>query len=327
MRISLIRRRLLAWYARFARDLPWRRTRDPYRILVSEVMLQQTRVAAVLPYYERFLERFPDAGSLAGAGEDELLAAWSGLGYYSRARNLQKAAQRIVELSGFPRDYETIRGLPGAGDYTAAAVASIAFDLPHAAVDGNVLRVLSRLLNDAGDISAASTRARMREQAHRLLDRKRPGHFNQAIMELGATVCLPREPKCLLCPLVDCCEAHRFGTQTQLPVKLRRAAPVRIDKTLLVIERRGKLVLWQRRDGTRLRGFWELPEAEQLPRARIGRRLGSFHHSITNHTYRFAVVGAFVPRIPREFSWIPANQLKQIPLSTTARKALAFFHL
>jgi A/G-specific adenine glycosylase len=326
MNISRTRRRLLAWYARAARDLPWRRTRDPYRIWVSEIMLQQTRVAAVLPYYERFLERFPDVESLARAGEDEILAAWSGLGYYSRARNLRKAARRIVELGGFPQDYESIRGLPGAGDYTAAAVASIAFDLPHAVVDGNVLRVLSRLMNDAGDISALPARRRIGEHANRLLDRKCPGQFNQAMMEVGATICLPREPKCLLCPLAECCEARRLGIQTQLPVKLRRAAPVRIDKTLLVIERRGKLAFWQRCDGAR-RGFWELPEADQLPRARIGRQLGSFRHSITHHTYRVAVVEASASQIPREFSWMPPNHLKQIRLSTTAKKALAFFHL
>ena len=323
MNVSRFRRRLLAWYEGSARDLPWRRTRDPYRIWVSEIMLQQTRVAAVLPYYERFLKGFPDAGRLARASEDELLTAWSGLGYYSRARNLRKAAQRIVELGEFPRDYETIRGLAGVGDYTAAAIASIAFDLPHAAVDGNALRVLSRLLNDAGDIAAAPTRRRLREEATRLLDRKHPGRFNQAVMELGATICVPRQPDCPLCPLADCCEARRLGVQNQLPVKLHRAVTVRIDKTLLYIERRGMLLLWQRRDGPRLRGFWELPEAEQLPHARTGPELCAFRHSITNHDYRFTVLKASMARLPREFSWISAARLREIPLSTSTRKALS----
>ena len=197
-----IGRLLLAWYARGHRDLPWRDTRDPYRIWVSEIMLQQTRAQAVIPYYHRFLERFPSVEALAAAAEDEVLALWSGLGYYSRARNLRLAARQIVDSGGFPRSYEGIRGLPGIGDYTAAAVASIAFDLPYAVLDGNVLRVVARVANDAADISAARTRERFRAMAQGWLDAAiEPGHFNQALMELGATVCLPRKPLCLVCPL------------------------------------------------------------------------------------------------------------------------------
>src|SRR5579872_3965323 len=192
----LIRRRLVNWYLRNRRDLPWRRTSDPYRIWVSEVMLQQTRAQAVIPYYEKFLARFPDAASLAAADEAEVLALWSGLGYYSRARNLQRAARRISAAGVFPRDYDSIRALDGVGDYTAAAVASIAFGLPHAVLDGNVMRVLARLDNDAADISAASTRARLRARAQELLDGRRPGIFNQALMELGATICVPKTPQC-----------------------------------------------------------------------------------------------------------------------------------
>ena len=176
------------------RDLPWRRTRDPYAIWISEIMLQQTRVAAVIPYYERFLKRFPRVEDLAQASETEVLSLWSGLGYYSRARNLQKAARQIVEAGGFPRDYASIRELAGVGDYTAAAVASIAFGLPHAAVDGNVRRVVMRLAGDAAaDVGAIATQ---------LLDRRDPGRWNQAVMELGATVCLPREPLCAGMPCI-----------------------------------------------------------------------------------------------------------------------------
>src|SRR3984885_2087066 len=193
---SWIRRKLLEWYRKHKRDLPWRRTQDPYRIWISEVMLQQTRVAAVIPYYERFLTLFPNASALASAAEQNLLAAWAGLGYYSRARNLQKAARAIVELPRFPKDYAALRQLPGVGDYTAAAVASIAFGAPHAVLEGNVLRVLSRLVAERGDIKSQVVRRSLGALAETLLDRRRPGEFNQALMELGATVCLPKQPLC-----------------------------------------------------------------------------------------------------------------------------------
>ena len=199
--IELFRSQLLHWFAQNRRDLPWRRTRDPYAIWISEVMLQQTRVAAVIPYYERFLSRFPDLESLAGASETDLLAHWAGLGYYYRARNLQRAARNALEAGTFPADYDGIRHLPGIGEYTAAAVASIAFDLPYPVVDGNVYRVLSRVLNDRTNIASGPARKHFTVLAGAILDRTRPGDFNQAIMELGATVCLPRKPLCLICPV------------------------------------------------------------------------------------------------------------------------------
>ncbi len=194
--------KLLRWYRRHARKLPWRQTRDPYRIWVSEVMLQQTRVAAAIPYFERFIERFPDVESLARAPEEELLRAWSGLGYYSRARNLQRAAKLIAERGSIPNDYDALRELPGIGQYTAAAVASIAFNQPYAVVDGNVRRVLSRV---------ACRNEGLDEMAEALLDRKHPGRYNQALMELGATVCLPREPHCGACPVAALCTASVMG--------------------------------------------------------------------------------------------------------------------
>ncbi|HWB95145.1 MAG TPA: A/G-specific adenine glycosylase, partial [Bryobacteraceae bacterium] len=203
---------LLAWYARSHRDLPWRRTRDPYRIWISEIMLQQTRAQAVIPYYEKFLDRFPTVEALAEAPEHDVLAAWSGLGYYSRARNLQKAAVAITAAGGFPREYEELRRLPGIGPYTAAAIASIAFGLPHAVLDGNVMRVVARLENDPADIASPKTRARFQQRAQELLDPREAGHFNQAIMELGATLCLPRAPQCLLCPVAGECRALAAGT-------------------------------------------------------------------------------------------------------------------
>jgi A/G-specific adenine glycosylase len=286
-------------------------------------MLQQTRVAAVLPYYERFLERFPDAPSLARASEAEVLAAWAGLGYYSRARNLQSAAKLIVASGGFPDDYAGIRLLPGVGDYTAAAVASIAFGLPHAVLDGNVMRVLARLSNDPGDIGSVKTRTRLRALAEDLLDRRRPGDFNQALMELGATVCLPKDPQCLPCPTAAFCEARRLGAQARLPVKLRRTEPVRSDRQFLVIHRDGEYLLWQRPPGPGgMAGFWELPEPAQLPGASSSGTIGRFRHTIMNHHYSVTVLLGGVVAVPPGFEWVAAGRLPQLPLSTLARKAL-----
>ena len=318
-------RKLREWYALSARNLPWRNTQDPYRILVSEIMLQQTRAQIVIPYYERFLARFPTAEDLAKASESEVLAEWSGLGYYSRARNLQRAAREIMERGAFPGTYDEIRKLPGVGPYTAAAVASIAFGLPHVVVDGNVLRVVSRISNDASDIGAARTRARFGQTAASWMDLRDPGGYNQALMELGATVCLPRDPLCLLCPVAEECVGRAAGTAATLPVKLRRAEPVRVDGTVLIIEKKGKLLMWQRPvTASRMAGFWELPDLEKLPGAEVGEPLGSFRHTITHHNYTFEVAGASISKPPKGFHWLSKEQREQLPLSTIARKALRF---
>ncbi|MFN3323075.1 MAG: A/G-specific adenine glycosylase [Bryobacteraceae bacterium] len=322
-----VRRQLTEWYDSAHRKLPWRETRDPYRIWLSEIMLQQTRVAAVLPYYEKFLRLFPDVQALAEAPEADLLAAWSGLGYYSRARNLQKAARQILARGAFPDTYESIRELAGVGDYTAAAVASLAFGLPHAVLDGNVLRVLSRWTGEKGDIQSTATRKRLRQEAGRLLDSRNPGRFNQAMMELGALICLPRGPKCQECPIARSCEARKLGLQHQLPVKLRRTAPVSIERTLLIVERNGRLLLWQRAAGaSRMAGFWELPEREQLPEAEPIALLGSFRHSITHHNYTFTVQAARTTAKPAGFRWLSRERIASLPLSTTAKKALQLSH-
>jgi len=316
--------RLLAeWYRKGHRDLPWRRTSDPYPIWVSEIMLQQTRAQAAIPYYERFLERFPTPEALAAASEEEVLALWSGLGYYSRARNLRRAAQQVAQTGGFPREYEAIRALPGIGDYTAAAIASIAFGLPRAVVDGNVMRVVARLQADPGDIASARTRERFRATVQAWLDRKQPGTFNQALMELGATVCLPKNPLCLVCPLASCCLARQQGTTAQLPVKLRKTEPVEIAAVLLLVRKGGRVLLRRTEAGARrMAGFWELPSPEQLPGARIGATLGAFRHTITHHHYTFTVKVASGRASGAEFGWFASAQLADIPLSTTARKAL-----
>src|SRR5450432_3705505 len=315
---------LLAWYRNGHRDLPWRRATDPFCIWVSEIMLQQTRAAAVIPYYERFLARFPTVESLAAAAEPDVLALWSGLGYYSRARNLRLAAQQIVAAGGFPRDYDAIRGLPGIGDYTAAAIASMAFHLPHAVLDGNVMRVVARVRNDAADIGAGRTRRRFRAIAQDWLDGNPPGLFNQALMELGATVCLPRNPLCLLCPVAACCLGREEGVAAPLPVKLRQAVPVKIDGVLLVVRHRGRMA-----------GFWDLPAPEDLPHVRVGKRLGEIRHTITHHHYTLTVRTATVrtatvraaetraqPAASIAFEWFRPGRMAEIPLSTTARKAL-----
>lgn len=316
--------RLLEWYHRARRALPWRRTREPYRIWVAEVMLQQTRVATVRPYYRRFLKRFPDVAALARAAEDEVLGCWSGLGYYARARNLHRAARLICRAGAFPRNYQALRRLPGVGDYTAAAVASIAFGLPHAVLDGNVIRVLARLSGEAGDIRTSATRGRLRRLADRLLDRERPGDFNQALMELGAAICLPRQPHCCACPWRPFCRAHQEGRTEELPVRSAQVRPVRVPQTLLLVERKGCLLLWQRGDdASHLAGFWELPCEEALPAARTSASLGRFRHSITNRVYVFDVVRGRVRRAPPGFHWVPQARLEEIPLSTASRKALA----
>jgi A/G-specific adenine glycosylase len=319
---------VLAWYRRGHRDLPWRRTTDPYRIWVSEIMLQQTRAQAVIPYYQRFLDRFPTVEALAAAAEEDVLTLWAGLGYYSRARNLRHAARQVVSAGGFPRDYAALRALPGIGDYTAAAIASIAFQLPHAVVDGNVLRVVARVENDAADIASQRTRDRFRTVARQWMGRSRPGVFNQALMELGATVCLPANPLCRACPLSTGCGALREGTVAQLPVKLRKSAPVALSEVLLLVRRGGRVLLRQKEAGARrMAGFWELPRPTELPAARAGKSFGEFRHTITHHHYTFTVKAATLkPAAVRaagpEFRWFAPAQLAAIPLSTTARKAM-----
>jgi A/G-specific adenine glycosylase len=321
--VAAIRRRLFEWYRKHKRDLPWRRTEDPYRIWISEIMLQQTRVAAVIPYYERFLSLFPDASALASATEPQLLAAWAGLGYYTRARNLQKAARVIIKLPQFPGDYAALCELPGVGDYTAAAVASIAFGMPHAVLDGNVLRVLSRMTAEPGSIKSDAVRKKLRALAETLLDRRRPGEFNQALMELGATVCVPKQPVCGECPVRLHCQARQQGVENQLPLRGACPSPSRQEKHLLVIEKAGKILLWQRpSDSPRLAGFWELPEREQVSNATVHGEIAGFRHTIVNTIYLIEVYRATLQSRPKGFRWLPKTQLGDLPVSTIAKKAL-----
>ena len=225
-----LRKQLLGWFSRHQRKLPWRSDRDPYRVWLSEIMLQQTRVAAAIPYYERFLDHFPNIRALAMAPEDEVLRLWSGLGYYSRARNLQKAAQQIVaEYSAeFPTSEKEVLGLPGIGPYTAAAILSIAHNKKMAVLDGNVARVLSRLHAVHGDVRELPRWQSLQEIADSLLAKSAPGDWNQAMMELGATVCTPRTPQCLVCPISAFCKAEKLGIQELLPEKREKRANVEV---------------------------------------------------------------------------------------------------
>ena len=231
------RKQLLSWFRQFQRDLPWRRDQDPYRIWLSEIMLQQTRVAAVIPYYERFLERFPDVRALAEAPEEDVLRLWSGLGYYSRARHMQAAAREIVANHNgqFPRDPEAALALPGIGPYTAAAILSIAYDAKLAVLDGNVARVIARLDAVRGDRREGGRRQALQARADELLDRQSPGDWNQAMMELGATMCTPRAPQCLLCPVGKLCRARQLGIAEALPQKRKKRPTVEVRLAAAVL--------------------------------------------------------------------------------------------
>jgi A/G-specific adenine glycosylase len=278
----------------------------------------------VIPYYERFLAKFPDVQALAASREADVLACWSGLGYYSRARNLRRAAQAIVAAGKFPRDYDAVRQLPGVGPYTAAAVTSIAFNAPHAVVDGNVLRVIARLKNDSADIGATRTRARFQQIADELLDRRNAGRFNQAMMELGATVCLPGAPQCSLCPVAQFCEARKAGRENELPVKLRKPAVLRIELHVAIVENSGRVLLRRRADEESLMaGFWELPAREDLGGALDARIVGSFRHTITHHHYTVTVSHGVSSRRTNGFRFWHKKRLGEIPLTTITRKALA----
>jgi A/G-specific adenine glycosylase len=260
-----LRGALIAWYDRAARDLPWRRTRDPYAIWVSEIMLQQTRVDTVLKYYDRFLERFPTPAALAGASEDAVLAAWSGLGYYRRARHLQSGVREVVERYGgeVPRSADARRELPGIGRYTAGAIGSIAFDLQEPIVDGNVARVLSRVL--AIDAAPAQAQPALWAAAGRLVQGERPSALNQSLMELGATVCSKVRPGCGHCPIATSCRAHAEGRAEQLPVAVKKRAPRRVRLVALVATRirKRRAELWLTRGERSLfAGLWNLPMAE-----------------------------------------------------------------
>ena len=333
---------LLAWYDAARRDLPWRRTRDPWAIWVSEVMLQQTRVETVGPLFERFLARFPTPAALAAAPVETALALWSGLGYYRRCRQLHAAAGALVERGGeLPRRAEELERLPGVGPYTAAAIASIAFGERVPVLDGNVVRVLARLLAVADDPARAATRRRLLAAAAARLAPERPGDSTQAPMELGATHCTPRAPDCSSCPLAAGCRAAAEGRPEAYPAPRRRPAPVRVEQLVAVVEREGRFLLVRRSTGEAvLAGLWEFPtvaagaDAATALAARYGGRwrlageLARLRHGIT---FRALTVVARAARFEAgatlaeaaEAGWFDAGQAGALGLTGVARKLLA----
>ena len=353
--LAAFRKQLLAWFRQFQRDLPWRRTRDPYRIWLSEIMLQQTRVAVVIPYYQRFLKRFPDIHALAAAPEEEVLRLWSGLGYYSRARNLRKAAQQIVagHGGGFPRQMREVLALPGIGDYTGAAILSIAFDQKHAVLDGNVARVLARLGAVRGNIRKPRRWQKLQKTADAYLDPRWPGDWNQAMMELGATLCSPKSPQCLLCPVAQFCQGRKMGIAESLPearkksptVQIRLAAAVFADEngwTLLLPppdQKDGKSPA----DGVQklASNLWHFPTipvdgdpVEQLRTFLCGRFALTLNGNLYFHaartvrhtvTYRAISIEPFridVKKLPRidEGKRVPLSEITVLPVSNLTRK-------
>lgn len=263
--VAGFRCRLVDWFRHQQRDLPWRRDRDPYKIWVSEVMLQQTRVETALPYFLRFVERFPTVEALAAAEEADVLKLWEGLGYYSRARNLLRGARQVMEEFGgvLPDDPEELARIKGIGPYTAGAILSIAYGRPVPAVDGNVLRVLSRLLLVEEDVQKPGTRRLFTQLAAELVCPDDPSAFNQGLMELGALVCTPRAPKCLLCPVREDCRAYAAGRERELPAKGKRKAIPTVDMVAAVVWRGAAVYVYRRPEGGLLGGLWAFPDGER----------------------------------------------------------------
>ncbi|MDE2040322.1 MAG: A/G-specific adenine glycosylase [Elusimicrobia bacterium] len=325
MNVRTFQRKLLAWYERSRRPLPWRYNVTPYRTWISEVMLQQTTVAAAAPRFSSFLKRFPDVDSLAAAREPEVLSAWAGLGYYSRAKNLHRAARQIVSEHGgrFPDDAKAALRLAGVGRYTAGAVLSIAYGRPLPVLDGNVARVLARFFALNGDVKSPALVRELWARAEALLERRRPGDWNQALMELGATVCLPQAPRCPACPLQALCAAKIRGLQNALPVVRPRRAPLELRWTFLWITRGDEVLLWRRSPTERfLPGHWGLPEPRHLGLA-AGGPLKSARHVITRHRILARVCRAEAPpALPPGARWTKRSSLRRRLVSSLWLKCL-----
>lgn len=329
---------ILSWYDQGHRDLPWRRTQDPYRIWISEIMLQQTRAETVVSYYERFLARYPTVQDLASAPEEELLKAWEGLGYYSRARSLQKAAKEIVARYGgqLPADLEKLRALPGIGDYTAGAIASIAFGIPAAAVDGNVERVLCRWDAIKDEVGTPTVRRQIAARAQALVPPDRPGAFANAMMEMGATMCTPKNPKCLLCPVREGCMGFAQGIAQELPRKAKKKAQ-RVENRAVLLVFCDNRVLIVKRQEKLLGGLFVFPDIlEESDPARLCRalealgiraaydeKLGHARHVFTHLIWEMdvhAVVADEMTQVPGG-QWVSRQELAALPLPTAVKAA------
>jgi A/G-specific adenine glycosylase len=335
------RRLLLAWYKKNQRDLPWRKNTDPYRVLVSELMLQQTQVKTVLPYYSKFLTRFPNARALAAASQESVLASWAGLGYYRRARFLHAAAKAVAK-QGFPQSAEGLLDLPGVGAYTAAAVGSISFGLPLAVVDGNVIRVLSRVLALDKDPTTGQGKRELDSAAQALLDPSHPGDFNQALMELGALICAQTKPRCEACPLAAHCLAFRGKTQESYPRLPTPVSTLKIHKSIALITKGANVLAMPRTlsgragDEGRMLGYWHFPELElkkgERPEAmaihlagenaKLKIRLASFLHSITRYRIKVDAYLFTSEKALKGWRWIGLRELHSKPLASAERRLL-----
>ena len=340
---------LRRWHLRNGRDLPWRNCRDPYKVWISEIMLQQTTVAAVKPYFERFLNRFPNVSQLATANEEDVLRLWEGLGYYSRARNLRKAAQAIVANGGeFPTAIESLLTLPGIGRYTAGAIVSFAFDRPAPILEANTLRLYCRLLGFRGDPRSTSGQRALWSFAEKLVPKQSPGEFNQALMDLGATVCTPTDPHCAGCPVASCCRALAEQAQAEIPAPKRRPEITEIREAYVAIESSGRYLIYRRPEGQRWAGLWDFPRFELNdtaiigdrktrshlerriatefgPRVTITERLAQLKHSVT----RFRITldcwlaesnGDDRLTTPHPTAWVAPSEFTRYPFSTTGRQ-------
>jgi A/G-specific adenine glycosylase len=343
---SAIARALCGWFERHRRALPWRRTRDPYAVWVSEIMLQQTQVATVLPYYERWMRRFPTLESLARADEADVLHAWQGLGYYSRARNLLAGARQVQRQHGghIPPSVSELLELPGVGPYSAGAIASIAYDVPAPIVDGNVTRVLCRLFGLRGDPSRAPLKAQLWRLAAELVPAIEPGNFNQALMELGATVCTPKQPNCRDCPVARSCVAEREGRVLVLPEMPKRPEPTKLRMVAAVVVQRGRVLVTRlAEDAPRWAGMWQFPTTEaepsEAPERAITRALSSagtfsvtkkdllttVRHSVTRYritleAYRCQLVGTGRRGRAEAARWFSPANLDELAMPAAHRR-------
>lgn len=303
---------LLDWFALHGRDLPWRHTQDPYAIWLSEVILQQTRIQQGMDYWLRFMERWPRVENLAAATEDEVLRMWQGLGYYSRARNLHTAAQQIVAQGGFPTQLEDIKRLKGVGDYTAAAIGSIAFGLPAAVVDGNVYRVLARHYGIDTPINSTQGKKVFAELAQSLLPADQPSRFNQAMMDFGAIQCTPTSPRCVICPVQETCEALRTGRINELPVKEKKLKVQTRHLDYLYVRHQGKTAIRKRGKGDIWQGLWEVVTPVTIPGARLLRK--DVKHVLTHRILLadfYYLETTEPPTLPEGYIWVDENDLDQ----------------
>ncbi len=337
---------LLAWYERERRWLPWRGQTDPYAVWVSEIMLQQTRVETVIPYFERWMQRYPTLQDLASASTQEVLSIWEGLGYYSRARNLQRAARQVVERHAgqLPASRSELERLPGIGPYTAGAIASIAFGQDEAALDGNIRRVLARVFAVRTPARSPAGDRELWDLARQHLPPGRAGDYNQAIMDLGATVCTPRSPECLLCPLMEICEARKLGIQTELPILAPRHPVPHLTVAAAVLQRDGSVLIARRPEKDLLGGMWEFPggtiEAGETLEGGLHRELGEelatdalieapfgvynhayTHFTVTLHAFLCRLTGPEpTPLEASELRWVPPAGLGAFPMGKIDRQ-------